>query len=469
MSQAESANPSSNASGKRLDFSHAWRALRSHNFRLYFGGQGLSLCGTWMTRVAMSWLVYRLTKSALLLGVVGFAGQIPGLFLAPLAGVIVDRSDRRTVMVVTQILAMLQSLALAVLTLTHVINIYEVLALALLQGCTTAFDTPARQSLMVRLVEDRNDLSNAIAINAAMTDSARLIGPSIAGLIIAATNEGWCFLIDGVSFIAVIASLLAMRLKPAETAPAKIGMTEQLREGWGYVAGSLPIRSILLLFAVVSLMGWPFMALLPIFAAQTLHGGPHTLGFLTGAVGVGALIAALGLVLRRSVLGLEIRLPQAALFFGFGLIFFAAVDGLGRLRHGEGAGFKQHHSADAHRRAHARARDELLHAGSDGLGADWQPDGRRAGRSHWRVAHGDDYRSGLHRRRRLVLAPVSLDARGDAAHLSRARAYSTRRDAGVLKTAQRLNRFLEERHKKSICLQLARRQAQRAFGREARA
>jgi MFS family permease len=308
--------------GTSKGLSHTWLALRHRNFRLFFGGQSVSLIGTWMTRVAMLWLVYRLTGSALLLGTVGFVGQIPALFLAPLAGVVVDRMDRRKVMIVTQILAMLQSLALAVLTLARVINIYEVMALAFLQGCTTAFDTPARQALMVRLVETREELSNAIALNAAMTDSTRLIGPSIAGLLIAATNEGVCFLIDGISFIAVIVSLFRMRIKPVESAPARDDMMTQLREGWTYVTGSLPLRNILLLFALVSLMGWPFMALMPVFAAQVLHGGPHTMGFLTGAVGFGAFLAAISMVLRRTVRGLEIWLPRSAILFGIGLICF---------------------------------------------------------------------------------------------------------------------------------------------------
>ena len=304
------------------NFSYAWRALRHRNSRLFFSGHAISLVGTWMTRVAMSWLVYRLTGSALLLGVAAFIGQIPGLFLSPLAGVIVDRVDRHKLVVITQILLMLQSFALAVLTLTGRINIYEVIVLAFIQGCITAFDTPARQSLMARLVENREELSNAIAINAAITDSSRLIGPSIAGLIIAATNEGACFLIDGISFIAVIASLLCMRLKPVEKTPTKAGMLTQLREGWAYVSGSLPLRSVLLLFALVSLMGWPFMVLLPVFAAQVLHGGPHTMGFLTGAVGLGALMAALSMVFRRNVRGLVVKLPQSAILFGVGLICF---------------------------------------------------------------------------------------------------------------------------------------------------
>src|ERR1700739_3348681 len=194
------------------DYSHAWRALRHRNFRLFFGGQSISLIGTWMTRIATAWLVYRLTKSALLLGTVSFAGQIPTFLVAPFAGVLVDRMDRRKVLVWTQALAMVQSLALAALTLTHVINIHEVLALSVFQGVINAFDMPGRQAFMVQMVEDRGDLSNAIAINSSMVNLARLVGPSLAGLVIAATNEGWCFLIDGVSYIAVIASLLLMRV-----------------------------------------------------------------------------------------------------------------------------------------------------------------------------------------------------------------------------------------------------------------
>jgi MFS family permease len=302
--------------------SHAWRALRHRNFRLFFGGQSISLIGTWMTRVATSWLVYRLTKSPLLLGTVGFAGQIPTFLLAPLAGVIVDRFDRRTLLVGTQTLAMMQSFALAWLTLTHRINIPEVLALSVMQGLINAFDMPGRQSFMVKMVEDRADLSNAIAINSSMVNVARLIGPSLAGMLIAVSNEGWCFTVDGVSYIAVIASLLMMRIKPASEQRADTTIMTQLREGWTYVTGSVPIRTILTLFALISLMGWPFMVLMPVFAAQVLHGGPHTLGFLMGAVGVGSLACALTMAARSSVRGLTGIIPIAASAFGAGLICF---------------------------------------------------------------------------------------------------------------------------------------------------
>src|SRR5580700_12019545 len=306
----------------RWDYSHAWRALRHRNFRLFFGGQSISLIGTWMTRIATAWLVYRLTKSSLLLGTVSFAGQIPTFLLAPFAGVLVDRMNRRNVLVWTQVLAMVQSLALAALTLSRHITIHEILALSVFQGVINAFDMPGRQSFMVQMVENRGDLSNAIAINSSMVNLARLVGPSLAGLVIAATNEGWCFLIDGISYIAVIASLLLMRI---HIAPIKRKVTStftEMREGWTYVSTFLPIRTILLLFAVVSLMGMPFVVLMPIFAAKVLHGGPHTLGFLMGAMGVGALISALSLAARRNVRGLIRMIPIAAAVFGLGLIGF---------------------------------------------------------------------------------------------------------------------------------------------------
>ncbi|HWZ60572.1 MAG TPA: MFS transporter [Gemmatimonadaceae bacterium] len=301
---------------------HAWRALRHRNFRLFFAGQSISLIGTWMTRIATAWLVYRLTKSALLLGTVSFAGQIPTFLFAPLAGVLVDRLDRRRVLVWTQTAAMIQSLALAWLTLSHRVTIPEILVLSAAQGVINAFDMPARQSFLLQMVEDRGDLSNAIAINSSMVNIARLIGPSLAGLVIAASGEGWCFFIDGVSYLAVIASLLAMRLPVAVATRAVQTMVAQLREGWHYVSTFRPVRTILLLFAVISLMGMPYVVLMPIFAAQVLHGGPHTLGFLMGAAGVGAVISALSLVVRRSVRGLAKMLPIAAALFGTSLILF---------------------------------------------------------------------------------------------------------------------------------------------------
>jgi MFS family permease len=315
------ANPPSRP-GTPRDFSHAWRALRHRNFRLFFAGQSVSLVGTWMTRIATSWLVYRLTGSALLLGTISFAGQIPTFLLAPFAGVLVDRLNRHQVLIATQVAAMVQSFVLAALTLSHHITIREVLWLSILQGVVNAFDMPVRQSFMVQMVDERADLQNAIAINSSMVNAARLVGPSLAGIIISVSSEGWCFLIDGVSYLAVIGSLLAMRVSAPKIKRSATSMFEQLQEGWTYVSNFRPIRSILLLFAIVSLMGMPYMVLMPVFAAQVLHGGPHTLGFLMGAAGVGSLVSALLLVIRKSVRGLTGLLPIAAAVFGAGLVGF---------------------------------------------------------------------------------------------------------------------------------------------------
>jgi MFS family permease len=253
---------------------------------------------------------------------VGFAGQIPTFLLAPFAGVWVDRLNRRHVLIVTQILAMLQSLALAVLTLTKHITIHEIIWLSMFQGMINAFDMPGRQAFLVEMVEDRQDLGNAIALNSSMVNMARLVGPSLAGMVIAVSGEGACFLADGISYLAVIASLLAMRLKPAALKRVTASMWAQLREGWDYVAGFRPIRTILTLFALVSLMGWPFTVLMPVFASTILKGGPHTLGFLMGGVGVGALVSALSLAIRKSVLGLGRMIYIATGMFGVALIFF---------------------------------------------------------------------------------------------------------------------------------------------------
>jgi len=303
-------------------FAHAWRALKHRNFKLFVAGQSISLIGTWMTRLATSWLVWRLTHSALLLGVVGFAGQILTFVLAPFAGVLIERMDRRKLLVWTQALAGVQSLAMAALTLAHVITIHEIIGLSLLQGLINAFDMPGRQSFLVQMVEDKQDLGNAIALNSSMVNGARLIGPALAGIVIGAVGEGWCFAIDGFSYIAVIVSLVMMRVKPLAIQRAAVSMLEQMREGWEYVSTFRPIRSILLLFALLSLMGWPYAVLLPIFASQVLHGGPHTLGFLTGASGVGALASAVSLALRKSVRGLTSMIQIAAGMFGAGLILF---------------------------------------------------------------------------------------------------------------------------------------------------
>ena len=302
--------------------SHAWRALRHRNFQLFFAGQSISVIGTWMTRLATSWLVYRMTHSALLLGVVSFSGQIVSFLLGPFAGVWVERWERRKMLVWTQFGGAVQSLALAVLTLMHKITLWEVVALTAMQGVINAFDMPGRQSFLVQMVEDKQDLSNAIAINSSMANGARLIGPAIAGLVVARFGEGWCFLVDGVSYFAVIASLLLMRIAPLNARRVKASMLVQMREGWDYVRGFQPVRTILTLFAVVSLMGYSWSVLLPVFAAQVLHGGAHTLGWLSAAGGVGALISGTSLALRKSVLGLTRMVQVSVVLLGVALILF---------------------------------------------------------------------------------------------------------------------------------------------------
>jgi MFS family permease len=312
----------------REKMSHSWRALRHPNFKLFFAGQSISIVGTWMTKLATTWLVYRLTHSALLLGIVGFAGLIPTFALAPFAGVWIERLNRRKLLVWTQAAAAIQSLTMAALTLAHVITLREIVALAVFQGLINAFDTPGRQIFLVQMVEDRNDLGNAIAINSSMANGARLIGPALAGLVIAAFGEGGCFLIDGISYLAVIASLLLMRIKPLDIDRSNASMFEQMREGWQYVSTFRPVRTILLFSALLALMGYPYAVLLPIFAGQVLHGGAATLGWLTGASGIGALVSGLSLAVRKSAAGLTRMLPVAAAVLGGALILFGLSDTL---------------------------------------------------------------------------------------------------------------------------------------------
>ncbi|APR81737.1 transporter, putative [Minicystis rosea] len=299
------------------------RALRHRNYRLFFFGQGISLIGTWLTRVATSWLVYRLTGSALLLGLVGFAGQIPTFLLAPIAGVLVDRWDRHRILVATQVLAMVQSGLLAYFALRGTITVTHVLVLSVAQGIINAFDTPARQAFVVEMVDTRDDLPNAIALNSSMVNAARLLGPSVAGVLIAAVGEGYCFLIDAVSYVAVILSLLMMVVKPRAPAAAASRVLAELAEGFRYVATFAPIRAILLLLALVSLAGMPYVVLMPVFAAQVLGGGPHTLGLLMAASGIGAVAGALWLASRSSVVGLGRTLSIAGTLFGAGLVAFS--------------------------------------------------------------------------------------------------------------------------------------------------
>lgn len=299
------------------------RALRSRNYRLFFGGQGISLVGTWMQRIALNWLVYRLTGSAVMLGVIGFAGQIPTFLVAPLAGVLSDRWNLRRLVVLTQVLAMLQAAILAALTLTDTVNVWWALALSVVLGIINGFDIPARQTFVVQMVETPDDLPNAIALNSFLVNGARLVGPSAAGVLIALLGEGQCFLLNALSYIAVIAALLAMKLANPAPPARRAHVLHDLKEGLTYAFGFAPIRAVLLLLALVSLVGMPYAVLMPIFATDILHGGPQTLGFLMAASGLGAVTGAVHLARRESVVGLGRTIAWAAFFFGLGLIAFS--------------------------------------------------------------------------------------------------------------------------------------------------
>ncbi len=298
------------------------RALQHRNYRLFFGGQLVSLVGNWMTQIAMTWLVYKLTHSAWTLGLVGFSGQIPAFLLGPFAGVIVDRLPRHRLLVVTQIAAMIQSGILAILTLTNHITVPHIIVLIVIQGVINAFDIPARQAFVVEMVDNKDDLSNAIALNSSMFNLARLAGPAVGGLLIAAVGEGWCFALDALSYIAVIIALLMMRVAPHVTQSKRGNAVQELREGLAYVVKSAPISAILILLAAMSLFAMPYGVLTPIVAGKTLGGGPNVLGYLMAASGFGALSAALVLAARASIRGLGRQIPYCVAAFGIGLIGF---------------------------------------------------------------------------------------------------------------------------------------------------
>ena len=299
------------------------RAFKYRNYRLFFGGQAVSLIGTWMQSVALSWLVYRLTGSPLLLGITGFASQVPSLLLAPLTGPAADRFDRRKILLVTQALSLLQSLALALLVLYGSPQVWQIIALAAALGVINAFDMPARQSFIVELVEKREDLANAIALNSSMFNSARLIGPSIAGVCIAAFGEGVCFLVNSISYTAVIAALLAMRLPAARAGAAGEKKSGAFAEGFKYAFGFPPIKYVMLMLAAGSLLGMPYAVLMPAYVREILHGGPRTLGFIMACSGGGALLGALRLAGRRHPAGLERGIPLFTGIFGLGLLAFS--------------------------------------------------------------------------------------------------------------------------------------------------
>ena len=299
------------------------RALGSRNFRLFFAGQTVSLIGTWIQQIAMSWLVYRLTNSAFMLGMVGFVGQLPGVVITPFAGVAADRWNRHRMVIATQTGAMLQALALAALTLTGTVRVWHILALSAFVGVVNGFDVPARQSFLVEMVEEKQDLANAIALNSSMFNAARLVGPAIAGGLIAIVGEGWCFLINGLSFLAVLAALFAMRVPRRERPRDPAHVLAQLREGFAYGFGFPPIRAVLILLAIVSLIAQPYTVLMPVIATRILHGGADTLGLLMAATGLGALAGALYLAGRSTVVGLGRVIIVAATIFGASLIGLA--------------------------------------------------------------------------------------------------------------------------------------------------
>jgi MFS family permease len=298
------------------------RALTHRNFRLFFGGQLLSLTGTWMQNVAQAWLVYSLTGSSLMLGTVGFASNIPVFLLAPIGGAVADRHNRHHIVVATQTAAMLLALVLAGLTLSGRVQVWHVICLTALLGTVNAFDIPARQSFFVEMV-GKEDLLNAIALNSSMFNAARVIGPAVAGVLVASIGEGWCFLVNGVSYLAVIAGLLLMRLPPPGPSRARGSALTELLEGVHFVRGAAPIRDLLLMLGVVSLLGTSYSVLMPIFADGIFHAGPRGLGLLMGATGVGAVVGALSVAARTGVKGLAAMTGRACASFGICLAVFA--------------------------------------------------------------------------------------------------------------------------------------------------
>jgi MFS family permease len=300
-----------------------FRALSSRNYRLFFLGQGVSLIGTWMQQTAISWLVYRVTGSTLLLGVVAFSNQIPTLILGPFAGVVADRWERKRLLIWTQSLSMLQALILAALVLTGTIQTWHIIALSLLIGIINAFDIPIRQSFVVQMVERKEDLGNAIALNSAMFNGARFIGPSVAGISISTVGEGVCFLLNGISYIAVLASLAAIRVAPRQNRTGKAPVLREFYEGIRYAFDFKPIMAILALLSVFSIAGAPYLVLMPAYAKDVLHGEAHTFGFLMSAAGLGALSATMYLASRKNAYGLIKVIPVAAAACGLGIISFA--------------------------------------------------------------------------------------------------------------------------------------------------
>ena len=303
-----------------LKISIIFRSLRHRNYRLFFSGQSISLIGTWMQRIALPWVVYRMTGSEVLLGIVGFAGSIPSFLLAPFAGVLIDRWSRYRVLLLTQIISMLQAGVLAWLSLSGSLEIWHILVLSVALGCINSFDMPARHSFVIDMVNGKEDIGNAIALNSMMFNGARLIGPSVAGIVLASVGEGACFLINALSYIFVIASLMMMRVTETREKKEPVPMFREMKEGWDYVFGFAPIKHITLLLALVSLMGASYQVLMPVYAKDILQGDSHTYGFLMGGAGAGALLGAIYLASRNTVLRLGRLIPAATALLSTGLI-----------------------------------------------------------------------------------------------------------------------------------------------------
>ncbi len=301
-----------------------FRAMKYRNYRLFVGGQSLSLIGTWIQMVAVTWLVYKISNSAFILGVVGFSGQIPLLIIAPFAGVIADRRDKKKILLITQSLALVQALILSVIVFTKVVLIWHLVALSIFLGIINAFDMPIRQAFVVDMLDNKKqDLNNAIALNSSMVNGARLIGPSIAGILIATVGDGWCFALNCLSYSAVIISLLRMKIRYIPETKNHVKVLTQLRQGFSYTFGFVPIKYLLLLLAIVSLLGTPLTLLAPVFAKDFLHGNASTFGFLMSAYGTGALVGAIYLLNKKNVLGLGKLIAFSVLIFGSGLIAFS--------------------------------------------------------------------------------------------------------------------------------------------------
>ena len=306
-----------------VSFGRILTPFSSRNYRLYFGGQLVSLLGTWMTQTATIWLVYHLTGSPVWLGAVALLGQAPAILLSPVGGVWADRIDRLRLLKATQILAMVQSLLLAFFTLTGRVDIWTLVALAMFQGLINAFDIPTRQSLAVLLAEKREHLPAIIGINSSMINFARLAGPAAAGFVIAGAGAGWCFLIDGLSYLAVLAALFAMRLVPPRPAPRTGTVWHEMQDGLRYAWGTLPIRALLLLTAAIGIFGLSFAVLLPVYAKTVFHGDARTLGLFMSASAAGSVLAALYLASRKSIRGLGRTIILGAALAGCALAVFA--------------------------------------------------------------------------------------------------------------------------------------------------